>query len=145
MRETLVCDSSFVWHQLRRSLYPERYVHWDDSVVRRVEAALLAISVITIVESRFGYLSAGWGVTRAAEVEQALAGFVPFPADDREADIWARLRAAAKSAGIAIGDNDLWIAATSTARRYPLVTCDRDHKRIAGAMPVEVVFLAPPV
>jgi hypothetical protein len=26
-----------------------------------------------------------------------------------------------------------------------LVTCDRDHQRIAEEMPVEVVYLAPPV
>jgi tRNA(fMet)-specific endonuclease VapC len=105
----------------------------------------LAISVVTIAESRFGYLSAGWGMKRAVEVEQALEGFVPFPADDREADIWARLRAAAKSRGVAIGDNDLWIASTSMARNCPLVTCDRDHERIAPELGVEVVFLAPPV
>jgi predicted nucleic acid-binding protein len=65
---------------------------------------------------------------------------------DRSAlDEWARLRAAARARGIAISDNDLWIAATAGVREYVLVTCDRDHQRIAPELPVEVVFLAPPV
>jgi predicted nucleic acid-binding protein len=42
-------------------------------------------------------------------------------------------------------DNDLWIAATASSRGHALVTCDRDHQRIAPELPIEVVFLAPPV
>lgn len=145
VRETLICDSSFVWHAVRRTRAPERYAQWDPDLVLRLQSALLAISVVTIAESRFGYPTAGWGIRKTAEVERALQGFVHFPLDDREADTYARLGAAAKARGLAVGDNDLWIAATSCARRYPLVTCDRDHERIAGEMPVEVVFLAPPV
>ena len=106
---------------------------------------MLAISVVTIAESRFGYLTAGWGVRRADVVERALQEFVQFPVDDREADAWARLGASARARGVTIGDNDLWIAATSMVRRYPLVTCDRDHQRIAPELSAEVVFLAPPV
>jgi predicted nucleic acid-binding protein len=60
-------------------------------------------------------------------------------------DEWARLRVVAKSNGIAIGDNDLWIAATASVREQVLVTCDRDHQRIAPELPGEVVYLAPPV
>ena len=46
---------------------------------------------------------------------------------------------------IAIGDNDLWIAATASVKESVLVTCDRDHLRIARDLPVEVVYLQPPV
>jgi predicted nucleic acid-binding protein len=51
---------------------------------------------------------------------------------------------AARSRGVAIGANDLWIAAAASVWGRTLVTCDRDHERIAGEMPVEVVLLAPP-
>jgi predicted nucleic acid-binding protein len=145
MREILVCDSSFVWHSARRVEDPERYAQWDEGLLLRIKAALLAISVVTIAESRHGYLTAGWGARRGAQVERALQGFVQFPVEDREADAWARLRVSAKARGVAIADNDLWIAATSMVRRYPLLTCDRDHERIAPELGVEVVFLAPPV
>ncbi len=48
----------------------------------------------------------------------------------------------ARSDGIAISDNDLWIAATASTSRSPLVTCDRDHVRIAPELGVEVLFSA---
>jgi predicted nucleic acid-binding protein len=47
--------------------------------------------------------------------------------------------------GVALSDNDLWIAATASVRESVLVTCDRDHVRIAQDLPVEVVYLRPPV
>ncbi|HEY0280043.1 MAG TPA: PIN domain-containing protein [Solirubrobacterales bacterium] len=59
----------------------------------------------------------------------------------RAQDEWARLRAAARANGVAIGDDDLWIAATASTHRCALVTCDRDHRRIARDLPVEVVYL----
>jgi predicted nucleic acid-binding protein len=74
-----------------------------------------------------------------------LARFLPLTIDDPYLDEWARLRHNAKARGIAIGDNDLWIAATASVREAVLVTCDRDHVRIARDLPVEVVYLRPPV
>jgi predicted nucleic acid-binding protein len=56
----------------------------------------------------------------------------------------AELQAAWEN-GIAISDNDLWIAATASMCRSPLVTCDRDHVRIAPELGGEVLYLAPPV
>lgn len=68
-----------------------------------------------------------------------------LPIQGSYVDEWARLRVAARSKGIAISHNDLWIAATASVRRQVLVTCDRDHVRLAADLPVEVLFLAPPV
>jgi predicted nucleic acid-binding protein len=42
-------------------------------------------------------------------------------------------------------DNDLWIAATASVRSQVLVTCDRDHVRIAPELAGEVLYLQPPV
>lgn len=74
----------------------------------------------------------------------ALARFLPITIDDPHHHEWARLRNAARASGIALSDNDLWIAATASVRESVLVTCDRDHLRIAGDLPVEVVYLRPP-
>jgi predicted nucleic acid-binding protein len=52
---------------------------------------------------------------------------------------------AAKARGVAVSDNELWIAATAVGRRQALVTCDRDHVRLAPELPIEVLFFAPPV
>jgi tRNA(fMet)-specific endonuclease VapC len=143
--EILICDTSFVSHEWRRSQVPARYHHWDVATVRRVDRALLAISVVTIAEMRFGQLRGGWGARRISRAERALAMFLPITIDDPQLDEWARLRNAATARGIAIGDNDLWIAATASVREQVLITCDRDHVRIARDLPVEVVYLQPPV
>jgi tRNA(fMet)-specific endonuclease VapC len=143
--ETLVCDTSFVSHLRRRRQAPARYGHWDTTTVDRVEGARLAVSIVTIAELRFGQLRGGWGVRRIVESERSLARFLPLAIDDPYLDEWARLRYNAMANGIAIGDNDLWIAATASVRESVLVTCDRDHVRIARDLPVEVVYLRPPV
>lgn len=87
-----------------------------------------------------------WGARRTLLANRLLEReFLRIPVGNRDADEWARLRAASRSIGVSIGVNDLWIAAAASVREHVLVTCDRDHERIAGEMPVEVVFLAPPV
>jgi predicted nucleic acid-binding protein len=65
--------------------------------------------------------------------------------DEPYLNAWARLWTAAKARGVAVSDNDLWIAATAAFRGQTLVTCDRDHVRLAPELPVEVMFFAPPV
>jgi predicted nucleic acid-binding protein len=71
--------------------------------------------------------------------------FVPLAIDDGDIEEWSRLMAVARAKGVALSDNDLWIAATASSRGHALITCDRDHQRIAPELPIEVVFLAPPV
>jgi predicted nucleic acid-binding protein len=143
--ETLICDTSFVSHLLRRRAVPERYAHWDESITRRVEAETLAISVVTIAELRAGYVKAGWGSRKIAEEERALAEFSPILIDDPHLNEWARLSASARSSGVVLSDNDLWVAATAGVGSRVLVTCDRDHLRIAPELGGEVVYLQPPV
>jgi predicted nucleic acid-binding protein len=131
-----------MWRRLRK---PGHYEHWDPAIVDRVEAAFLAISVVTVAETRAGYLHANWGTSSIKDAEENLRRFHPIPVRRRYVGEWARLSAAARNAGIAISDNDLWIAATASRREQMLVTCDRDHVRIAPELGVEVLFLAPPV
>lgn len=145
MSEVLVCDTSVVRHVLDRWTHPERHQRWSDPTLDRLEAKVLAISVVTLAEMRSGFLMGGWGERRKQMANRDLERFLHLPVDDQDAEEWARLRAAARSRGVAIGVNDLWIAAAASVREHVLVTCDRDHERIAGEMPVEVVFLAPPV
>jgi predicted nucleic acid-binding protein len=144
-RETLICDTSFVGHFSRRKERPGRYTHWSADDIARIRAALLTISIVTIAELRAGYAGAGWGSRRVTEAEREIAEFVPLMIDDPHLNEWARLWTAARSRGVALSDNDLWIAATAAVRRQTLVTCDRDHVRIAPELGVEVLFLQPPV
>lgn len=144
-RETLICDTSFVAHFSRRKERPDRYAHWSADGIARIRAALLTVSIVTVAELRAGHLGAGWGSRRVAKAEREIAEFVPLLIDDPHLNEWARLWVAARSRGVALSDNDLWIAATASARQQVLVTCDRDHVRIAPELGAEVIYLAPPV
>jgi predicted nucleic acid-binding protein len=142
--ERLLCDTSFVGHVRALRTRPERYSHWGEQALARTENAVLAISVVTLAEARFGYLNAEWGATKIAEEERRLGSFLQIPLDLPDLDEWARLRDAAKRRGIAIGDNDLWIAATASTRDHPLVTCDQDQLRLEDQLAVEVIYFPPP-
>jgi tRNA(fMet)-specific endonuclease VapC len=144
-RETLICDTSFVGHFLRQKEKPDRYADWDERAMARVVRATLAISIVTVAELRAGYMNAGWGSRMVADAERQWAAFLPLLIDDPYLNEWARLWVAARARGVAIGDNDLWIAATASIRGQALVTCDRDHQRIAAELGVDVLFLQPPV
>jgi predicted nucleic acid-binding protein len=142
--ERLLCDTSFVGHVRALRTKPERYRHWDEQALARIEDAVLAISVVTLAEARFGYLNAGWGDAKIAEEERRLASFLQIPLDLPDLDEWARLRDQAKRQGTAIGDNDLWIAATASTRDHALVTCDEDQRRLEDHLPVDVIYFPPP-
>jgi len=141
--ERLLCDTSFVGASAKRLAQPGRFAHWPANALRRIDSAILAISVITLAEARYGYLNANWGVARIAREEHRLAGFLQAPLDSSVIDEWARLRVLSKQNGWNVGDNDLWIAATASARGYALVTCDADQARIADPK-LDVLHLPAP-
>ena len=141
--ERLLCDTSFVGASAKRLAQPGRFAHWPSDALLRIDAAILAISVITLAEARYGYLNAGWGTARIAREEHRLAGFLQVPLDPSVIDEWARLRLSSKQSGWNVGDNDLWIAATASARGYVLLTCDADQARIADST-LDVLHLPAP-
>jgi hypothetical protein len=59
-QSNLICDTSFVGHLARRELRSRRYDDWNEAVLRRIQAASLSVSVVTIAETRSGFLNAGW-------------------------------------------------------------------------------------
>jgi predicted nucleic acid-binding protein len=141
--ERLLCDTSFVGHVGVRRAKPQRYAHWSRAVTDRIDNAVLAISVVTLAEARFGYLNASWGEKRITDEERRLASFLQIPLDFPDLDEWAKLKNYSKKQGIAIGDNDLWIAATASTRGLDLVTCDEDQKRLDEILSISVVYLPP--
>lgn len=141
--EYLLCDTSFVFHSERRRARPEHYAHWEPGLLQRIDAAVLAISVVTLAEARYGYLRARWGPARIEREERRLASFVQLPLIRTDLDHWAQLRALRQSNGIAASDNDLWIAATALSHSLTLVSCDRDHHHLAQLSALDVVYLPP--
>lgn len=138
--ELLVCDSSFVGAIAQRRTRPERIAHWDATVLDRIDAARLAISVFTLAEARVGFLVGQFGPKRIEREERRLRAFAQLPLDEQILEEWVRLRAAVRQRGLTMGDNDLWIAATAASYGAVLVTCDRDQARIAPLLH-GVIFL----
>jgi hypothetical protein len=68
--------------------------------------------------------------------------YLHIPLDLAVVDEWARLRDLSESNAWNVSDNDLWIAATASARGFPLVTCDRGQARIADPA-LEIIYLPP--
>jgi predicted nucleic acid-binding protein len=141
--ERLLCDTSFVGLSAKSEAQPERFSHWPAPLLSRINQAILAISVITLAEARFGYRNAGWGAARIEREERRLASLLQVPLDLEIVDEWARLRDLSKRHGWNVGDNDLWIAATASSRGYGLVTCDSDQARIEDPA-LEILHLPPP-
>jgi predicted nucleic acid-binding protein len=142
--ERLLCDTSFVGHVGVRRARPERYQHWDPGTLKRIDSAILAISIVTLAEARFGYLKAKWGERRIADEARRLASFLQVPLDFPDLDEWARLRHLCEQRGWVMSHNDLWIAATASTRGYPLVTCDQDQLRLDDDPAIEVIYFPPP-
>lgn len=127
--ERLLCDTSFVGASAKRLAQPGRFSHWPKQTLDRIASAILAISVITMAEARYGYQNAGWGAARVEREERRLASFLQIPLDPKIVDEWARLKVLSRQNGWNLADNDLWIAATASARGLALVTCG-DQARI---------------
>lgn len=105
---------------------------WPAAVIARLDATVLAISVITIAELRSGHIQGGWRETRRARAESYVSTYVHVPLDMRVVDRFAEIRARLMGSGVSLPHNDVWIAATAVARALALVSCDRDFDRLHG-------------
>jgi predicted nucleic acid-binding protein len=61
-----------------------------------------------------------------------LEAFHCEPIPERAADLYANLKAARQQQGLALDENDLWVAATALALGARLVTRDADFAGIAS-------------
>jgi predicted nucleic acid-binding protein len=109
--ETVLCDTSFVSVVQSSGVLAT----WPANVRARLDAAVLAINVVTLAELRDGHIYAGWGATRRARAEQLIASYLLVPLDMATVNECARLR-----------------AATANTRGWPLVSCDGHFDLIPG-------------
>ncbi len=100
--------------------------------LRRVEAAQVALSVVTDMEIRYG-LARNPRLRIADLVEEFLAGITILPLDSSVARAYGRVRAELESAGKAIGPLDLMIGAHALSVGATLVTNNvQEFRRIRG-------------
>lgn len=136
--EHILCDTNVVG-LLQASLKSADVIaHWPQKVRDRLDAAVLAMSVISVAELRGGHIYAGWGSDRRAAAERVMAAYLWVPLDLEIVDCCAELRAEKKTRGWGAGDNDLWIAATASVRGWPLASTDLDFCELA---PLDLLYL----
>ena len=127
----LLPDTNILIHYVRQ-----------DALARRVEATYTLkhaspparVSIVTVGELRAFALQRRWGATKQRELQRILDACVVVPLDlDSIVDTYAELSAYSVSIGRAMGDNDLWIAATARVTGALLLTTDRDFDHLHPA------------
>ena len=141
--DTILCDTSFV-SVAQSSAHPRNaasIARWPQETKDRLNAAILAISVITLAELRDGHIYGNWGAERRARAERLIASYLLIPLDMATVDCCARLRAACRSNGVSVPDNDIWIAATAITREWPLVSCDGHFDSIPDVEHIKLALI----
>ena len=121
--ERILCDTSTVSALLRDAHRQHLANHG---------AAVKLISIVTAAELRAGAVIANWGARRRTDLERSIKAFPQVPIDEETTFRWAELRGSCRKAGVAVGDNDLWIAATAVRHGMPVASLDDDFARIPG-------------
>lgn len=100
----------------------------------------LAVSVVTFGELRAGVLAAETVAVRDRRLATLtrMVALDPLPIDRPVAEAWATLRLALRDAGLRMGVNDSWIAATAIAHGLPLVTQDDGYLHAPGLEVIHV-------
>ena len=100
----------------------------------------VGVSVITIGELRAGVLAASTLDLRDRRLATLIeaSALAAIPVDERVAEAWAHLRVSLRDAGLRMGLNDSWIAATALAQGVPVITQDADYAAVAGLEVIRV-------
>jgi tRNA(fMet)-specific endonuclease VapC len=92
-------------------------------------------SVVVVGEIGYGLSRLAHGKKRKdleARAQGILALLAIEPVTRPTADIYGSLKAALESQGLALNDNDLWIASTALASGYVVVSRDQDFSKVPG-------------
>jgi tRNA(fMet)-specific endonuclease VapC len=97
-----------------------------DAYRPHVKGKTVAVSFVTIGELFYGAEKKNWSPANRANLQEKLKTVVVVPYDEELCRTYARIRAALP-AGIVVGANDLWIAASAMRHSLSLVTNNRKH------------------
>lgn len=91
------------------------------------------ISVVAEGELRALALQFGWGLAKLQAMEDLVAYFTVIPLPFEETvKAYAQIDSYSRRMGIAMGKNDVWIAATAHMTGARLLTTDRDFDHLHG-------------
>ena len=111
----------------------ELYAKIEAQFALRTSSLPPIISVVSEGELRALALQFDWGAARRQEMERYLAYFtiVPLPFSD-VVKTYAEIDDYSRRNGVAMGKNDIWIAATASVTGARLLTTDKDFDHLGG-------------
>jgi predicted nucleic acid-binding protein len=98
---------------------------------------VVAICSVVRGEVRYGIERLPQGKTRQELETKALKLFAILPCEpvpEAAGDHYARVKLSLERKGLALDENDIWIAATALALGSVLISRDRDFRQIEGLM-----------
>jgi tRNA(fMet)-specific endonuclease VapC len=104
----------------------------EQRVVDRLPEVVPYISAITVGELYFGAFLSGRFDENIAKIQHLERTFGVLVTDSATGEFYGRLKADLRAIGRPIPENDIWIAATASEYRLPLVTRDRHFDYVSG-------------
>lgn len=85
-----------------------------------------------------------WGAERNAELMGRLKSSLVLPISHPGVhQRWADMQSTLQGAGITVGQNDMWIAATASVTGLTVLTTDKDFKHLSARQLVQSVVVDP--
>jgi tRNA(fMet)-specific endonuclease VapC len=101
-----------------------------------LQGRTLILPFAVVGEMLYGAEARHWGVARRQQLERFLRHYpIQYP-NYAVCEIWAQVRAAARSVGRSIERQDAWVAATALYLDLPLLTHNARHYARVPGLPV---------
>jgi len=142
-------DTNILIHLLRESPLSEKL----SQTYFNEERPTLMISIVSQAEIESVAIQHGYGLKKIQKLRKLLSEFLIIPISDRqlidryvEIDAYSQGRLANQplTEGMSarnMGKNDLWIAATASVTRTPLITTDKDFDHLIDSGFLKVIRL----
>lgn len=116
-------DTNIVLHATRANSKVSETIDSQFSLsVSRFRPAICEVSVAELIA-----FSLEWGEKRRELLKAQIAKSLVIPISHPGVhERWARISSALRSAGLTVGQNDIWIAATASVSGMTLLTTDKD-------------------
>ena len=127
------------------------WIRWGTSLQAYLQAVyqldtiptLPMISVVSTAELRVIALQNDWGAYKVRMMESLLAYLVIVPIPYKTSvDAYVEIDDYSRRAGVKMGKNDLWIAATAQVENAAILTTDRDFDHLPQSL-VKHIYVDP--
>lgn len=103
-----------------------------------------AICEVSVGELLAFGIAGQWGEKRKADLLERLKTSLIIPISHPGVhERWADMQSALRGAGVTVGQNDLWIAATASVTELTVLSTDQDFKHLVAQGLVQAVVVDP--